>query len=228
MKKVFLLSFFLAWPVYGQEIDLPEKAEAKTNRLNSVVIKSTIKSIKWIFSPNTVEVFREYDSDPEVIRLRFMPNKDGQYTLICAGASGDKVSLAVCVITSISSNSPPVPKPLLPLPKPVTIEGFGLTELVKTELAKIPIDARGLAIKLAENFEWAAGKLSGTISTTIGQTQVDLDSRNAEIMNSKAWMPFFVAWKKALESLSSEGRLATADNWAKVYRETAAALREEK
>jgi hypothetical protein len=110
MKKLAFIIWFIAAPLCGQDITLPEKLDAKTNRLGVIEIKSTAKDLAYIVVPSAdIDLFREYTSDPAVIRLRFLPYRDGDFSLVVAGALADKVSQKVCVITSSGAVPPPPP-----------------------------------------------------------------------------------------------------------------------
>jgi hypothetical protein len=100
-----------------QTIAIPDKIEAKTGRLATITIKHDCKDIRWVVVPEgDIDQFREYEADPALIRLRFMPYKDGTYTLVVAGALGDKETIKTCVITA-KGGQPPVP-PVPPDPGP--------------------------------------------------------------------------------------------------------------
>jgi hypothetical protein len=109
-------------------IDVPDKIEAKTGRLATVTIKTTAKETKWIIVPSdNIDQFREFDPDPAIIRLRFLPYQDGAYTLVVAGALADKETIRTCTITAKGGLPPPPPVPPPGPPDPGPSPGPGPT-----------------------------------------------------------------------------------------------------
>jgi hypothetical protein len=129
-------------PAHSQTIDLPAKIEARTGRLASVTIKSTAKDLQYLAVPSDqMDILREFDPDPAVLRLRFLPYADGQYTLIVVGALGDRAKIASCTITAKGLLPPPPippvpPDPPKPGPTPTTTADFvvGVTDNVNRDL----------------------------------------------------------------------------------------------
>ena len=228
--KYALLVMLFAGPLWAQEITMPEKVEARTNRLATIPIKSTVKSMRWVLVPNTdVEVFREHNPDPSIIRLRIVPYKDGQYSLICAGLVGEKVEIAVCTITATGGNSAStiaiLPSTDKSEPRVISL---GFAALARNELAKLTPEARKLASAIADNYEAIAAKTAASTGMTIAQMQIELDAKNQATLGALdriAWGSWFATWKAEADRLSAAGQLTTIDSWAAIYRDTAIGLR---
>ncbi len=135
MKKMLALSFLLLTTYLpAQELILPEKIEAKVNRLTAVKIDSTFKSVEWIVTPigSDIDIFREYDPDLKTIRLRFIAYKEGTYNLTVAASNG-KLVLKTCTITVGQPSPTPVPPPV---PVPVGKKVKSLTFVVLAHTPK--------------------------------------------------------------------------------------------
>ncbi len=124
MKRFSLsvLAMLVAGYALSQDIGLPDKIDVKTNRMATITIKSAAKDTLYTVNPaDNLDVFREYDPDSSVIRLRFLPYSDGTYFLTVGGATGDKETLKTCVITATGGVPPlPPPTPVPPTPIPPT------------------------------------------------------------------------------------------------------------
>lgn len=120
MKKlaIFAALAFAGLAAAQDAITIPDKIDCKTGRLASVKIVSAAKDTRWVISPSEeIDVFREYDPDPSVIRLRFVPLVDGSYYLTVGGALGDKESLKTCTLIATGGSPPnPPPTPVPPVP----------------------------------------------------------------------------------------------------------------
>lgn len=119
----------------AQEITLPETVAAKIGRLATVPIKSTAKDVVYTVVPaGDIDIFREFDPDPSVIRLRFLPYAKGPFWLVVSGASGDKVVQRTCVIV------PETPEPPRPDPGPGPKPDPGPTPIVSGPLWLIVVE----------------------------------------------------------------------------------------
>lgn len=110
MKRLALAFVLLIPSVASTQVELPATVKAKTCKITPIVIKNVPPKVTWtIIPPEGAEpdVFREFDADPKVIRLRFHAEQSGVYHLIVASSNGE-VKLQVCVIT-VDGTGPPQP-----------------------------------------------------------------------------------------------------------------------
>ena len=117
----------------AQSITMPDAKDAKTNRMACVEITTTCKDVNLAgdgADTPDIYVFREFDPDPTIIRLRFVPYKDGVYSLIVAGALGDKIAERTCTITAAGRPPGPNPPPPPPVPPSGQVADFvvGITD----------------------------------------------------------------------------------------------------
>ena len=100
----------LAWAsiALGQEVKVPPEVAAPVGRLAAVKVESDGADTKW-FADDGLDVFREYDPDAKVIRLRVIGYAPGRYKLTAITCKGDKLSdPAVCVVV-VGKAPPKVP-----------------------------------------------------------------------------------------------------------------------
>lgn len=101
---------------FGQTVSLPEKVEVNPGRLASIIIRWDGDDLRWICSPE-IDVFREYDPDPKVVRLRMIGYEEGSFKLVAITCKENKLSeFASCVI--IVGKPGPGPGPNPPPPPP--------------------------------------------------------------------------------------------------------------
>lgn len=113
MKKLAtLLLLALAAPISAQ-VEFPAApVEALPGKLTQLIIKNIPADVAWQIVPaKGIEVFREFDEDTKIIKLRFEA-QTGTYFLIVstANAVAPKVRQQICVI-SVGSVAPPVDPP---------------------------------------------------------------------------------------------------------------------
>lgn len=131
-----LLALCLAGPALGQTVKLPDKLTTPPGRLAALKIEYDGDDIRWDVPPE-LDVFREYDPDPKVIRLRLIgyAKADGKaYTvrLLAVTTKDKKLSpFAACAITVGGGKPDPDPDPD---PKPIA----GLKVLILEETADRP------------------------------------------------------------------------------------------
>lgn len=116
--KPLLLIILSSNTALSQSVTLPAKVETQVGRLATVTVESDGKTTQWVVvPPGNIDVFREYDPDPKVIRLRLIAYQNGLYHLVAWTAKGDtpsKASNAVCPI--VVGGVPPAPIPPSPVP----------------------------------------------------------------------------------------------------------------
>lgn len=91
MIRALFTSLLFASLSLGQTVTLPAKVEVEPGRLASVVIDWDGDDISWIASPE-LDVFREYDANPKVIRLRVLPAQVGSFKIIAVTCKDKKLS----------------------------------------------------------------------------------------------------------------------------------------
>lgn len=125
MKKALLIAFLILWGsavATGQVVKLPEKVETQVGRLAAISIDSDGKTTNWVVvPPGNIDIFREYDPDPKVIRLRLIAYQNGLYSLVAWTAKGDvpsKAANAVCpiIVGGVPPTPPVPPNPVPPIP----------------------------------------------------------------------------------------------------------------
>lgn len=117
MNKLFsaiaitLLSY--GW-AFGQSITIEDKIVTKAGRMASVTIKSDGKATAYTVVPaEGVDIFREYDPDPVIIKLRLLSYTNGTYYIVASTTLNDKIATKTCVIQVGEPDPiiPPDPKP---------------------------------------------------------------------------------------------------------------------
>lgn len=126
----------------------------------------------------------------------------------------------------------PVPTPDKPIPAPDTpiVEKLGYVTLALTEGNKLPAASRGLATKIADNFEAVGAKLSATAAMTVPEALAELTKRNKETLGAEraVWLPWFLAWQAKTDAMLADGTIATKPDYASAFAETATGLRKVK
>ncbi len=129
-------------------VTLPKEVKVAVGRMASVPITSTGKDTKWTADAD-LDIFREYDPNPAVIRLRLIAYKEGTFRLVAWTCAGDVLSEpAVCTIQvgEVPPGPGPGPDPGPgPGPDPFGTRGGagGLKVLILLEtadLSKLPKD----------------------------------------------------------------------------------------
>lgn len=121
MQKFLATLLILAFSgiASAQTIIMDEKVVTQAGRMASITIKSDGEDTAWTVAPPTnVDVFREYDPNPNVIKLRMLSYSNGAYYIIASSTLNKKVSQKVCVVI-VGTAPDPVPVPD-PTPSPET------------------------------------------------------------------------------------------------------------
>lgn len=126
---------------HAQSVTLPESVKTVAGRLASIKIEYDGTDVRWHVPP-TLDVFREYDPDPKVIRLRIIGYEDGQHTIIAvaAGKNGKLSPFAACVVeigkpkppTPPEPGPPPDPKPVPDEKAPIPVVGYRIMVVYET------------------------------------------------------------------------------------------------
>lgn len=111
MRWVAILAVCAA-PAFGQTVTMPKEVSAPVGRLATVVVESDGADTKY-FTDGDLDLFREYDADPKVIRLRVIGYAAGKYTLRAITCRDNRLSdPAVCtVVIGKPADPPPVIDP---------------------------------------------------------------------------------------------------------------------
>jgi outer membrane murein-binding lipoprotein Lpp len=114
MKRLFpAVALLIASAVHAQDLNVPAKVEAKVG-VDSIIFinKITAKDVQFkVYGEGKFELSREPVDDPSVILFKFKPLTPAKYTLVIAGALGDKLAVRECVITAGGVEPVPVPSP---------------------------------------------------------------------------------------------------------------------
>lgn len=114
--RVFLLALVFSLAASAQTVSVPEKVEISPGRLASITIRWDGDDLRWIASPE-LDVFREYDPDAKVVRLRVIAYAEGTYKLVAITCKGGKLSeFASCVVVVGKPGPGPGPGPNPPTP----------------------------------------------------------------------------------------------------------------
>ncbi len=97
----------------GQTVTIDKEVITKAGRMASVTIKSDGKTTGYTVVPNeNLDIFREYDPDPTVIKLRLLSYSNGTYYIVASTTLNDKIDTKVCTVTVGPGSVPPAPIPL--------------------------------------------------------------------------------------------------------------------
>lgn len=111
-----LLCALCAATSFAQSVSLPEKVEVNPGRLAGITIRWDGDDLRWICSPE-IDVFREYDPDPKVVRLRLIGYEEGSFKLVAITCKDGKLSeFASCAIVVGKPGPGPGPNPPPPPP----------------------------------------------------------------------------------------------------------------
>lgn len=109
--RSLILSVIVATFSFGQTVTLPAKVEVEPGRLAAVKVQWDGDDIRWIVSPE-LDVFREYDPNPEVIRLRVQGFTEGKFKIIAITCKDKKLSeFAACEVIVGKPGPEPGPNP---------------------------------------------------------------------------------------------------------------------
>ncbi len=108
-----IMLFILTGELFGQTLTIEDKIEVKTGRMASVTIKSDGKTTSYTVVPNeNLDIFREYDPDPSVIKLRLLSYTNGTFYIVATTTLNDKIDTKVCTVTvGLATPVPPIPDP---------------------------------------------------------------------------------------------------------------------
>ena len=116
MYKFFAtLLILVASTAQAQTISMEDKVVTQSGRMASITIQSDGDATTWLIVPPTnVDVFREYDPNPNVIKLRLLSYTNGSYYIVASSTSNKKVSQKTCLVLVGTPDPTPVP----PTPEP--------------------------------------------------------------------------------------------------------------
>lgn len=115
MKQFLSLIVILALTgrTYSQSVTIDEKVVTKAGRMASVIIKTDGKSTNWIVLPSEgIDIFREYDPDLSVIKLRLLSYSNGTFFIVANTTLNDKITTKTCTVIVGSPDIPPVIVPV--------------------------------------------------------------------------------------------------------------------
>lgn len=96
---------------FGQTITIEDKIVTKAGRMASVTIKSDGKAIIYtVVPPEGVDIFREYDPDPVIIKLRLLSYASGTYYIVASTTLNDKIATKTCVVQVGDPVDPIIPE----------------------------------------------------------------------------------------------------------------------
>lgn len=114
MQKILslILIFLLNGISYSQTVVIDEKIVTKAGRMAAVTIKTDGKATNWIvMPPDNIDIFREYDPDPTVIKLRLLSYANGTFYIIANTTLNDKITTKICTVVI---GDPVIPTPINP------------------------------------------------------------------------------------------------------------------
>lgn len=95
----------------GQNVAIEDKVVTQTGRLASVTIKSDGKFTSYVVNPSeNLDIFREYDPDPTVIRLRLLSYANGTFYIVAYTTLNDKIATKTCIV-QVGEATPDPKKP---------------------------------------------------------------------------------------------------------------------
>lgn len=111
MIRAFFLSLIFASLSLAQSVTLPAKVQVEPGRLASVVVEWEGDDINWLASPE-LDVFREYDANPKVVRLRVFSTREGTHKIVAVTCKDKKLSpWATCDVVVGKPEPGPGPGP---------------------------------------------------------------------------------------------------------------------
>lgn len=126
MRRIAVVCWLaLAGPLWAQSVKAPAEVKTPVGRLAAVVIEWEGVELKWTAPDKDLDVFREYDQNPQKVRLRIIAYKAGTYKLssIASGPKGQLSEFAHTIIIAGDAPPPgpdpgPGPGPTPPKPEP--------------------------------------------------------------------------------------------------------------
>ena len=152
-RASLLLALLLATPAPGQSVKLPPEIKVKAGRLAAITVEWSGDDVAWTAAPQ-LDVFREYDPDPKIVRLRVIGYENGTFPLTAVVCKDKKLSpFALCNV--VVGEAPPVPPGPVP---PVPPEPDALAKALADAYAQdAGADKATQKAKLAELFRQLAG-----------------------------------------------------------------------
>jgi hypothetical protein len=150
-------------------------------------------------------------------------SKGKHYYEVNLGADG---SVTLVEMKTIKIGVSPTPNPN---PNPTPDDGaFGLTKLSREEGNKLPVEAKALATKVAENFDAEAAQIAAGARASIEDSQKALKEANRATLGDQrvSWLDWFVAWQEVATKANVAKTLITLENYADAYRATAKGLKD--
>ncbi len=101
MKRFLSLMvlFLFSGISFGQTVTIEDKVVTQPGRLASVTIKSDGKATSYVVLPSeNLDIFREYDPDPTVIKLRLLSYANGTFYIVANTTLNDKIASKTCVV----------------------------------------------------------------------------------------------------------------------------------
>lgn len=177
-RYLCLLITILLYPAMslGQSVKLPVSIDVESRRLAAVKVEWDGDDLKYT-APPQLDVIREYDPDPKVVRLRVIGYIKGSYELKAIACKGGKLSdFATCVVNVDSPQPGPGPTPPVP-PTPDQ-----LTNLV-LEAMKYETDPERQKHResLASLYRQGAGIANNLTITTWGQLFQTMQAASATL-----------------------------------------------
>lgn len=185
MKKTVLLlcicisTLTASSTAWSQSVKLPETVKVPAGRLAAIKVEWEGSDCRWAV-PSALDVFREYDPDPKVIRLRVIGYEDGEHRIIAVACKDGKLSeFATCVVMvgKAPKPEPPGPKPDPSLPAPIPVAGFRVL-IVCESSEQIKLSKGQLSVMYGEAArEWMvskAAKVNGSPEVRIYDKDINL------------------------------------------------------
>lgn len=105
-----IILLIMANTCWSQSITIDDKVITKAGRMASVNIKSNGKTTIWIVLPSeNIDVFREYDPDLGVIKLRLLSYSNGTFYIVATTTLHDKITTKTCTVIVGDAPVPPPP-----------------------------------------------------------------------------------------------------------------------
>jgi len=100
----------------GQAVKAPEKVEVPVGRLASITVQWEGDDFKYVTDLG-LDVFREYDPDPKIVKLRCIGYTPGETMIHCIACKGGKLSeFGTCKVVVTGRAPDPTPDPVVPDP----------------------------------------------------------------------------------------------------------------
>lgn len=111
MQKLFALIALLLCSTIASAQTVPDKVVTQAGRMAGITITTDGDDLAWTVAPPTnVDVFREYDPNPNVIKLRILSYSNGVYYIVVSQTKDKKITQKVCTVI-VGTAPDPVPGP---------------------------------------------------------------------------------------------------------------------